>query len=84
MEELAHKKNRVKPVWLVWPETKEAMAFGIKPRDLQREWDDFRKKYNLPEHKALRKTTAQVIQDHKELGEEDTYSFLADMNSMST
>lgn len=74
-KKLAHKKNRVKPVWLVWPETKEAMAFGIKRRDLQREWDKFREKFDLPEHKALRKTTAQIIQDHKELGEEESLLF---------
>ncbi len=74
-KKLAHKKNRVKPVWLIWPETKEAMTFGIKYRDLQREWDNFRKKFGLPEHKALRKTTAQVIQDHKELGEEESLLF---------
>ena len=29
----------------------------------------------MPEHKALRKTTAQVIQDHKELGEEESLLF---------
>src|SRR5262249_40877145 len=74
-KKLAHKKNRVKPVWLIWPETKEAMTFGVKYRDLQREWDNFRKKFGLPEHKALRKTTAQVIQDHKELGEEESLLF---------
>jgi len=74
-KKLAHKKNRVKPVWLVWPETKEAMAFGIKRRDLQREWDKFHEKFGLPEHKALRKTTAQIIQDQKELGEEESLLF---------
>jgi len=74
-KKLAHKTNRVKPMWLIWPETKEAMAFGIKRRDLQREWDNFRKKYNLPEHKALRKTTAQIIQDDEDFGEEESLLF---------
>jgi hypothetical protein len=74
-KKMAHRKTKVKPVWLIWPETKEAMTFGIKPRDLQREWDKFREKFGLPEHKALRKTTAQVIQDHEELGEEHSLLF---------
>jgi hypothetical protein len=61
---LRHKKTKVKPVWWLWPETKVALQFGLPSRDVDREYTKFRTKFNLPEHKALRKTTAQVIEDH--------------------
>lgn len=72
-KKMAHKRSRVKPVWFIWAETKEALTFGIKLRDLRREWDKFRERFGLPEHKALRKTTAQIIQDH--VGEEESLLF---------
>jgi hypothetical protein len=67
---LRHKKSKVKPVWLLWPETKEVMRFKVAKRDMEREYMKLRTKFNLPEHKALRKTVTQMIQDHPDLGEE--------------
>jgi hypothetical protein len=70
---LQHKKSKVKPVWWLWPETKAALQFGVTSRDVEREYTKFRLKFNLPEHKALRKTTAQVIEDH--VGESESLLF---------
>jgi hypothetical protein len=61
---MKHRKTKARPVWLLWPETKEALQFGLTSRDVDREYTKFRAKFNLPEQKALRKTTAQVIEDH--------------------
>jgi hypothetical protein len=70
---LKHKKTKVKPVWWLWPETAAALQFGLTSRDVDREYTKFRMKFNLPEHKALRKTTAQVIEDH--VGESESLLF---------
>jgi hypothetical protein len=67
---LKHKRNKVKPVWAMWPETKAVLRFGLTKTDIEREFNKLRTKYKLPEQKALRKTVAQMIQDHAELGEE--------------
>ena len=72
---LKHKKSKVKPVWWLWPETAAALQFGLTSRDVDREYTKFRTKYSLPEHKALRKTTAQVIQDDEDFGEEESLLF---------
>lgn len=31
---------------------------------IKKQWEQFQTKHNLPEHKALRKTVAQLIQDN--------------------
>jgi hypothetical protein len=61
---LRHKQTKVKPVWWLWPETKAALQFGVTSKDVEREYTKLREKFKLPEQKALRKTTAQVIEDH--------------------
>ena len=50
--------------WLLWPETVEALQYGLTKWQLENAYADFREKYALPEHKALRKTVAQWIQDN--------------------
>jgi len=69
---LKRRKVKVKPVWLLWPETKAVLQFGLTKKDVEREYMKLRTKFNLPEHKALRKTVAQLIQDHPDLGEEQS------------
>lgn len=60
--------------WKLWPETVDVLEFGYDPdtqtKDckayrgrLEREYQQLREKYNLPEHMALRKTVAQWIQE---------------------
>lgn len=49
--------------WKLWPETIEALQFGLQRTALMREYTKLRKKYDLPEHMALRKTVAQWIQE---------------------
>lgn len=61
---LNHKKTKVKPVWWLWPETRAALQFGLTSKDVEREFTKLRTQFNLPEQKALRKTTAQIIEDH--------------------
>lgn len=65
-----HKKTKLVASWKIWKETQAALQFGITSRDLQREWTKFQKAHDFPEHKALRKTVAQIIQDH--VGEEES------------
>jgi hypothetical protein len=67
---LKHKATRVKPVWLLWPETEAALMYGLTKRDIEREFQKLRDQHGLPEHKALRKTVAQMIQDGS--GEEES------------
>lgn len=61
---LRHRKNAVVGSWLLWSETAEFLdrhsLTGWQCFDL---WYTFKDQHGLPEHKALRKTTTQVIQD---------------------
>ncbi len=62
------KKNEKKPVqvvgtWKLWPETIEAIQYGLTKWQLEEAYRQFREAHDLPEHKALRKTVAQMIQD---------------------
>ena len=68
----ARQKNEKKdsPVigtWKLWPETIEALQYGLTKWQLEEAYRQLRAAHNLPEHKALRKTIAQLIQD--EVGE---------------
>lgn len=58
--------------WLLWEETKKALVFGLKQRKAADIYSEFAKKHGLPHHKALRKTVAQLIQDHENLGETES------------
>jgi len=67
--------------WLLWDETKELMKFSdsgnliIPPRTQVNFNSDFCKLNGFPSHKALRKTTAQIIQDDTKHGLEVAMSF---------
>jgi hypothetical protein len=62
---LKHKANPVTGSWLLWGETQKCLKFPVQAGwKMQGEYTAFRRKYDLPEHKALRKTVAQLIQDH--------------------
>lgn len=59
-DKLKHQKA-IQGSWLMWDETQNNLKFNIKC--LKKKYRVFAEKYNLPSHKALRKTTAQVIHD---------------------
>lgn len=62
---LLHKTNPVAGSWLLWHETQQLLDMNnINVRRIMDAFDAFRKQHHLPEHKALRKTTAQQLQDH--------------------
>lgn len=64
----AKNKGRRSPFvgsWKLWPETVEVLKYGLTKREVYREFQKLRDKYGLPEHKGLRKTVAQLIQDNQ-------------------
>jgi len=62
-----HKNIKVKGSYLLWPDTLACLTYGHRQWKLAEQYTTFRLQYGLPEHKALRKTTAQLI--HDEVGE---------------
>lgn len=70
---LLYRKNPVVGSWLLWPETKAVLKYGVIVRRLEVKYTEFKNKHGLPEHKALRKTTAQMIED--EVGEKEARLF---------
>jgi hypothetical protein len=70
---LEHRSSKTEGSWLLWPETKQVLDFGHKQYEYEYAFRDFKEANNLPEHKALRKTTAQWIQD--KVGEEEARLF---------
>lgn len=60
-DKLKHQHKAIQGSWLMWSETKKSLKFGIK--GIKEKYHVFAEKYNLPSHKALRKTTTQVIHD---------------------
>ncbi len=62
-EKNSHKDVQVIGTWYLWPETEAALAYGYTHWQLQDGYKKFRDEHGLPEHKALRKTVAQIIQD---------------------
>jgi hypothetical protein len=59
-----HKTSPVKGCFLLWPETVKLLRFdNLNGRKLQEAYTAFAKLHQLPSHKALRKTTTQVIED---------------------
>lgn len=60
---LRHKDNPVVGSWLLWEETRRHLTYGNKARRLQEQYSRFAQHHGLPPHKALRKTTAQMIHD---------------------
>lgn len=76
-------KNSAKTVqvigtWYLWPETREALAYGYTNWQLESNFKKFRDEHGLPEHKALRKTVTQLI--HEDIG--DTESRLYDYRAV--
>jgi hypothetical protein len=65
---LRHKKDAVVGSWYLWPETRQAINLNADARKMADAYHEFRLKHGIPEHKALRKTTAQVIEDQYEGG----------------
>ena len=57
-------------VHLIWEETRAALILGVKKWTLNNVFSKFKSRHGFPGHKALRKTVAQMIQDHDDLGEE--------------
>ena len=48
----------------MWDATKDSLRFGLSNRQLWESYSAFAKSHDLPSHKALRKTTAQWIEDN--------------------
>ena len=67
---MRHKKNAMVGSWLLWPETKEVLQYGLSNRQVLEAYSKFAKTHQLPTHKALRKTVAQWLQDN--IGEEES------------
>jgi len=63
---LTHRPKPVVGQWRLWAETRAALDFDHKIGPLEVAYTDFAKRHGLPVHKALRKTTTQVIHDHVE------------------
>lgn len=74
-EKNKHKKPLLVACWRLWGETEKALHFGPLPsqRRMSEHYLAFQLQHNLPSHKALRKTTAQLIQDH--VGETESRLF---------
>jgi hypothetical protein len=70
-EKLRHKKRPLKPVWLLWPETRAALIDGVSYCRVQNAFVKLREQFQVPEHKALRKTTSQIIEGLKPEGGSD-------------
>jgi len=62
-----HNSTKIKGSYLLWPDTLACLTYGHRQWKLAEQYTTFRLQYGLPEHKALRKTTAQLI--HDEVGE---------------
>lgn len=58
---------------MLWRETVAHLQFGLDKGRLGKAYTAFRTSYGLPEHKALRKTVAQLIQDN--IGESESRLF---------
>ncbi len=72
-QKLAYKQSQITGSWLLWKCTLESLVFDSTKRKLESAYSVFAKQHNLPPHKALRKTTAQLIQDH--VGESEARLF---------
>lgn len=60
---LKHKKNAMRTSWLMWADTQKCLAFGLTEYEIVKAYDLLKKEFGLPDHKALRKTVAQWIED---------------------
>lgn len=63
-----HLDEPVVGCWLLWEETKRLLRFGLKNKNISARYSQFAKKHGLPSHKALRKTTSQLMHEagHRE------------------
>lgn len=62
-QKLSHLDEPVVGSWFIWQETRQLMERHRSARQLQAKYNGFAKQHGLPTHKALRKTTAQMITD---------------------
>ncbi len=53
--------------WLVWPETAESLAYARPKTALYEAFEKLRKVHGLLEHKGLRKTVTQMIENEIEM-----------------
>lgn len=74
-------KTKALGVWWVFEETKNNMVFGITPKQANYHYSRFAKRFDLPEHKALRKGVAQWIENHPDFGEEVARMYRAEKRS---
>lgn len=51
--------------WKLWGETQSMLHFQVKP-NIQDRYSQFKRRYGLPYHKALRKGVNQMIHEHDE------------------
>ncbi|MFQ3651912.1 MAG: hypothetical protein SNJ75_16440 [Gemmataceae bacterium] len=62
-QKLNHLDEPVVGSWLIWAETRQLLEGCRTARKLEAKYNEFAKQHGLPTHKALRKTTAQMITD---------------------
>ena len=81
MPVLDHRPTKLVGCWLLWEETRKSLQLDNMPSDssLLAHYSRFAKEHELPGHKALRKTTTQLIQDH--VGETEARLFRCEGNS---
>ena len=60
---LRHHKYKMIGIWRLWDETKKHLTFNLNWKNLIMRYNRWAKQHQLPTHKALRKTTAQIIED---------------------
>jgi integrase len=63
-EKLKNRRYIIVPTWYLWKETRQHIRFDIDEKTFEDAWKIFKLEYDLPNHKALRSTVAQWLQDN--------------------